>query len=53
VPKNIYWGYPEKEAIVRWITNDVVIINGKVLNIFKDIYDFRRQKNNSFSDKKN
>lgn len=40
--KNIYWGYPESIADIKWIDKDTVEINGHVLNIHKDIYDWRK-----------
>lgn len=41
--KNIYWGYHEQEADVNWIGEDTVVINGRTLNIFEDVYDFRNE----------
>jgi hypothetical protein len=42
--KNIYWDYDKSEAIIKWLDNDNVIINGKKLNIHHDIYDWRRKR---------
>lgn len=39
--KNIYWDYPQNAAYVRWVCEDTVDINGIVLNVEKDKYDFR------------
>ena len=42
--KNIYWGYHEEEADVNWIDENTVIINGRTLNVLKDVYDFRKEQ---------
>lgn len=39
--RNIYWDYRIKTAEIEWINNDVVSINGHVLNIHTDSYDYR------------
>lgn len=39
--KNIYWNYREDSATVNWIDDDTVNINGHVLNMPTEIYDFR------------
>lgn len=39
--RNIYWDYKIKTAEIEWINNDVVSINGHVLNIHTDSYDYR------------
>ena len=41
--KNIYWGYHESDADVAWINETEVEINGRRLNIHKDVYDFRKE----------
>ena len=41
--KNIYWNYHESDATISWQDNDTVVINGHVLNIPYDRYDFRNQ----------
>ena len=41
--KNIYWNYHESEADVQWLDAETVQINGTVLNIHHDVFDFRRQ----------
>ena len=40
--KNIYWNYPCEEADVIWLDGTTVSISGKILNVTKDTYDFRR-----------
>lgn len=40
--KNIYWDYHIDHADVAWIDTQTVCINGHVLNVRKDIYDFRK-----------
>lgn len=42
--KNIYWGYPESTANIKWINEDTVEINGHTLNIHKDRYDWRKHR---------
>lgn len=39
--KNIYWDYHIDNAEVCWIDNENVNINGHVLNVNKDVYDYR------------
>lgn len=39
--KNIYWNYPKSTAEIRWISDDTVDIDGIILNVKKDKYDFR------------
>lgn len=41
-PKNIYWDYPIDEAVITWIDNEIVVINGHTIHVLNDIYDFRR-----------
>jgi len=41
-PENIYWNYREEEAIIEWVDDTTVIINGHKLNVLYDRYDFRR-----------
>lgn len=44
--KNIYWEYSRyirRYNEITWESDNVVIINGKMLNVKKDIYDFRRK----------
>lgn len=40
--KNIYWDYPKSNVSMKWIYENTVEINGKVLNIYKDTYDWRK-----------
>ena len=40
--KNIYWNYPCEKADVVWLDETTVNINGKILDVTKDTYDFRR-----------
>lgn len=41
VRRNIYWNYHESSASVNWIDDATVDINGHILNIHNDVYDFR------------
>lgn len=41
-PKNIYWNYREDKAIIEWIDDNTVIINGHELDVLREKYDFRR-----------
>ncbi len=41
--KNIYWSYHESDADVEWLDSETVTINGRVLNVHHDKYDFRRE----------
>lgn len=40
--KNIYWNYREAEAQIIWVDNDTVSINGTVLDVPHEVFDFRR-----------
>lgn len=40
--RNIYWQYDESLHSVEWISEDIVNINGIQLNVFSDVYDWRR-----------
>ena len=40
--RNIYWSYHEQTAQVNWIDDETVEINGRILNVLSDTYDFRR-----------
>ena len=42
-PMNIYWNYREDKAIIEWIDDDTVIINGHELDVLEDKFDFRRE----------
>lgn len=37
--KTIYYGYRESEFFVKWIDIDTINVNGRKLNINKDIYN--------------
>ncbi|NEW04900.1 DUF5412 domain-containing protein [Paenibacillus sp. SYP-B3998] len=39
--KNIYWNYREENAYIVWIDDDTVRINGHVLRLPNEKYDFR------------
>lgn len=41
-PKNIYWNYHEETAKVKWKNENTVEINGQVLNVPNETFDFRR-----------
>lgn len=38
IAKNIYWGYRENEVSLEWLNNEYVVVNGIILNIYKDTY---------------
>lgn len=40
--RNIYWAYRIEEGKIEWINKHVVSINGRVLDVRKDEYDFRK-----------
>lgn len=42
--KTVYWAYRESEADVRWLDGETVSINGRILNIYRDKYDWRRER---------
>ncbi len=41
--RNIYWQYKEEDAEVTWIDENTVDINGVVLDIHNDSYDWREK----------
>ncbi|BFT70801.1 DUF5412 domain-containing protein [Paenibacillus sp. P36] len=41
--KNIYWNYREENAYIVWIDDDTVEINGHVLRLPNEKFDFRRE----------
>lgn len=41
-PKNIYWQYREESASVEWIDNYTVNINGHIIDVRYQVYDWRR-----------
>lgn len=42
--KTIYWSYHESEAEVVWEDDHTVKINGRTLDVRKDVYDFRQHE---------
>ncbi len=46
--RNIYWQYHCGTADVQWLNDTTVSINGKVLNVKSDVYDYRRNSEASF-----
>ena len=45
-PKNIYWNYREENAHLSWIDEDTRAINGILLDVPHEVYDFRRHGDN-------
>jgi hypothetical protein len=41
--KNIYWQYRQSWVDVIWLDNYTVNINGVILDVRRDIYDFRKK----------
>lgn len=41
--RNIYWNYHCDQADIRWLDDQTVSINGVVLDVRKDRYDYRRE----------
>ena len=41
--KNVYWNYREDQAVINWVDNDTVTINGHILDMPKETFDFRRE----------
>lgn len=39
--KNIYWSYHEREVKIEWLNNNSVKINDKILEVPKEVYDWR------------
>lgn len=42
--ENIYWAYREQDVHAAWIDSHTVTINGRVLDVRKEKYDWRRVK---------
>ena len=42
--KNIYWQYHEQDAWVVWWGSDTVTINFQMLDIHRDVYDYRKER---------
>lgn len=40
--KTIYWSYDESTINLKWLNNNIVEINDHQLNIFKDIYNWKK-----------
>lgn len=40
--QTIYWNYHEDHADMKWMDNQTLNINGHILNVEKDQFDFRR-----------
>lgn len=43
--KEIYRGYKEYSSYVYWIDNKTIFINNKILNVFTEKYDYRKDDN--------
>ena len=43
--RNIYWQYRASRAEITWKNEETVIINDIELNVLKDVYDWRRDRN--------
>lgn len=41
--KNIYWQYRQSWVDVIWLDNYIVNINGVILDVRRDVYDFRKK----------
>lgn len=41
--KNIYWQYKIEKANMEWISGNTIEINGRELNVEKDVYDYRKK----------
>lgn len=41
--KNIYFQYHCKDIELKWLTETYVQINGKKMNIHRDVYDYRHE----------
>ena len=48
--KNIYWCYRQSDAELKWTGDYEVIINGHKLNILRDKYDWRKDRDFDKSD---
>jgi len=40
--RNIYWNYHCSAAVIQWLDDKTVSINGIELDVTKDLYDYRR-----------
>lgn len=43
--RNIYWKYRQSEVNITWLNDQIIKINEIFLDINKDTYDFRQDKN--------
>jgi hypothetical protein len=43
--ENIYWEYRSDQVKASWVDEHTVVINGHTLDVRKDTYDWRREKN--------
>lgn len=41
--KNIYWKYKEEKSVVIWINDSMVSINGIILDVTRDRWDWKNQ----------
>ena len=41
--RNIYWEYHCEDAKIEWLDDNTVKINGRQLDVRKDIYDYRQE----------
>ncbi|WNS78309.1 DUF5412 domain-containing protein [Domibacillus sp. DTU_2020_1001157_1_SI_ALB_TIR_016] len=41
-PKTVYWNYHEEQAVIKWMDQDTVVINGHWLDVPYDVFDFRK-----------
>ncbi|MBS7006943.1 DUF5412 family protein [Anaerostipes sp.] len=41
--KNIYFEYHCKDVYMKWMSDSMIKINEKILDINKDVYDFRHE----------
>lgn len=40
--RNIFWAYERSDVDVEWLTDELVTIDGRVLNVRTDHYDYRK-----------
>lgn len=40
--RNIYWKYHAYDVEIKWISDELVCVNGVTLNIHSDMYDYRK-----------
>lgn len=48
IRKVVYQSYPNEKNEINWITNNKLIVNGKTLNVKKDVFNYKRHLNNFF-----